>query len=131
MVFHTSRPVASNTRKVATSDFVERTRSEALWSVAAALLAPGTSRLSNPCFANDGLSALAMAGHLGAQIEEDGEDLLIHGGLNPIGTELNAGEAGLGIRLFTPIAALHDGPLTMVGEGSLAARPMGMGAARY
>ena len=45
-------------------------------AVAAALLAPGTSRLSNPCFANDGLSALAMAGHLGAQIEEDGEDLL-------------------------------------------------------
>ena len=95
-------------------------------AVAAALLAPGTSRLSNPCFANDGLSALAMAGHLGAQIEEDGEDLLLHGGLNPIGTELNAGEAGLGIRLFTPIAALHDGPLTMVGEGSLATRPMGM-----
>lgn len=74
----------------------------------------------------DGISALAMAGNLGAEIEEDGPDLLIHGGLNPIGQELNAGEAGLGIRLFTPIAALHHESLTITGEGSLATRPMGI-----
>lgn len=87
-------------------------------------MANGTSRIVHPCFAMDGIHALSMAGHLGAEIEEDDPDLLIHGGLKPVGDALNAGEAGLGIRLFTPVAALHDAPLTITGEGSLVSRPM-------
>ena len=94
-------------------------------AVAAALMAPGTSRLLQPCFAEDGLHALAMAGALGAIIEEDEQDLLIHGGLAPVQNELDAGESGLGMRLFTPIACLHNAPLTLTGSGSLASRPMG------
>ena len=37
---------------------------------------------------------------------------------------LHCGESGLGIRMFTPIAAVLDRPVRILGTGSLAARPM-------
>jgi 3-phosphoshikimate 1-carboxyvinyltransferase len=37
---------------------------------------------------------------------------------------MNCGESGLGIRMFTPIAALSDQRITITGEGSLSKRPM-------
>lgn len=92
--------------------------------VAASLLSKSTTRLTNPCFVDDGLASLSMAGALGATIEEDGDDLLITGGINPSQDFLEAGESGLGIRLFTPITTLHDGPLEIRAGGSLTKRPM-------
>ena len=40
--------------------------------------------------------------------------------------ELNVGESGLGIRMLTPLAALHSQSFTLLGEGSLKKRPMQM-----
>jgi 3-phosphoshikimate 1-carboxyvinyltransferase len=37
---------------------------------------------------------------------------------------MNCGESGLGIRMFTPIAALSDQSITIEGKGSLLKRPM-------
>lgn len=92
--------------------------------VAASLLSKSTTRLTNPCFVDDGLASLSMAGALGATIEEDGEDLIVTGGYNPRQEFLEAGESGLGIRLFTPLTALHHEPLEIRAGGSLTKRPM-------
>ncbi|MEY3177902.1 MAG: hypothetical protein RJB42_143, partial [Bacteroidota bacterium] len=42
----------------------------------------------------------------------------------PSENEINCGESGLGIRMFTPIAALSNKQLSIVGKGSLVNRPM-------
>ena len=97
--------------------------------VAASLLSKSTTRITNPSFDDDGLSSLSMARALGATIEENEKGLLITGGINPIQDFLEAGESGLGIRLFTPITALHHEPLEIRAGGSLTKRPMNMLAA--
>jgi 3-phosphoshikimate 1-carboxyvinyltransferase len=65
------------------------------------------------------------------QIEQSASDklnattIIVHSeGVKPIGTNMNCGESGLGIRMFTPIAALSDQTITIEGEGSLLKRPM-------
>lgn len=40
-------------------------------------------------------------------------------GVKPIGSSMNCGESGLGIRMFAPIAALSDQSITIEGKGSL------------
>lgn len=52
--------------------------------------------------------------------------LIIEGGLKPKTDTLNVGESGLAARLFTPIASLHNSPITIEGEGTLRHRPMSM-----
>ena len=95
-------------------------------AVAAALMAKGRSVIFEPSFSHDGLSSLAAAGCLGAQIEELEFGLAITGGLNPVSHEINVMESGLALRLFTPIAALSESPITLVGSGSLLSRPIGL-----
>jgi len=50
--------------------------------------------------------------------------LQISGGLNPKTNQINCGESGLSFRMFTPVAALHNSKLSILGGGSLAKRPM-------
>jgi 3-phosphoshikimate 1-carboxyvinyltransferase len=51
--------------------------------------------------------------------------IIVHSkGVKPMGTSMNCGESGLGIRMFTPIAALSDQSITIEGKGSLLTRPM-------
>jgi 3-phosphoshikimate 1-carboxyvinyltransferase len=45
-------------------------------------------------------------------------------GVQPMSDEMNCGESGLGIRMFTPIAALSNKEITINGSGSLITRPM-------
>lgn len=96
--------------------------------VAGALLADGASMLHHPSESDDCTAALATAAGLGAEIEL-GEDAIritgTAGRLAPRAEVVNVGESGLGFRLFSPIAALHEGPLTVTGEGSLLRRPQG------
>ncbi len=62
---------------------------------------------------------------LGANVQVDGSQLIIgSNGINPVSEELNCGESGLGIRMFTPIAALSDKEIIINGAGSLVNRPM-------
>ncbi|WP_160713776.1 3-phosphoshikimate 1-carboxyvinyltransferase [Chitinophaga solisilvae] len=94
-------------------------------AVAAALLAKGTSIIRNPGLSNDCLAALEVAENLGAEIKrEDNHFEITSKGVQPLSHEINCGESGLGIRMFTPIAALSAQPITIVGHGSLTTRPM-------
>jgi 3-phosphoshikimate 1-carboxyvinyltransferase len=93
---------------------------------AAALLAKGQTTLINPGNSNDDLAALDVIQKLGATISklENGNLLITSNGVQPISNEINCGESGLGIRMFTPIASLSSYPLTLNGTGSLLTRPM-------
>jgi 3-phosphoshikimate 1-carboxyvinyltransferase len=100
---------------------------------AAALLHRGTTQILNPGHSNDDLAALDVIQKLGAVVELEqsashkikATTILVHSdGVKPIGTSMNCGESGLGIRMFTPIAALSDQSITINGSGSLLKRPM-------
>lgn len=93
---------------------------------AAALLRNGITRIVNPGNSNDDLAAIDVIQKLGAIIQYDTNgDLLIRSkGVYPVSGEMNCGESGLGIRMFTPLAALSSSPLTISGTGSLQTRPM-------
>lgn len=93
---------------------------------AAALLRTGVTRIVNPGNSNDDLAAIDVIQKLGATIQYDTNgDLLIRSkGVHPVSGEMNCGESGLGIRMFTPLAALSSSPLTISGTGSLQTRPM-------
>lgn len=102
-------------------------KSYAQRALAAALLAPGTSRLLNIEFCDDTRSAIRCIEALGATVRRtDATPLDIEGGLSPRSDLLAVGESGLATRLFTPIAALCDRPIRIEGEGSLLMRPMSM-----
>lgn len=93
---------------------------------AAALLRKGLTRIINPGNSNDDMAAIDVIQKLGATIQYDANgDLLISScGIDPVSGEMNCGESGLGIRMFTPLAALSNMELTVNGTGSLQTRPM-------
>ncbi len=93
-------------------------------AVAAALLANGKSTLRNVCLCNDALRSIDMAIALGAIIDINNKDITINGGLSPVTDTLNCGESGLSLRMFTPIAALHNSPISITGKGSILKRPL-------
>ncbi len=101
---------------------------------AAALLHEGKTIIHHPGKSNDDNAAVGIIENMGAEVKEDGNgDLLIKslaftGSKIPLSgggeATLNCGESGLGIRMFTPIAALSPGPIEINGKGSLLTRPM-------
>lgn len=102
-------------------------KSYAQRALAAALLASGRTTLRGIEMCRDTRSAIAVIEYLGAKVEiVDDNTLIIEGGLKPNTDSLNVGESGLSARLFTPIAALANNPITINGEGTLLHRPMAM-----
>lgn len=95
-------------------------------AIAAALLSETPVRISNVTFSNDSNAALQVIKALGAQVRIHRNEIFIRGGLRPTGEILNCGEAGLSLRMFSPIAALCHIKLTLTGEGSLLRRPVTM-----
>ena len=95
-------------------------------ALACSLLAKGVSVLENPSRCNDSMSAYHIIENLGATITDNGDNLVICGGLSPKSDVLDVGESGLGIRMFTPIAALNSVNLQLIGKGSLSERPIDM-----
>jgi 3-phosphoshikimate 1-carboxyvinyltransferase len=92
---------------------------------AAALVRKGKSIISNPGTSNDDKAALSIIKNLGADWEfEDGVLTIESEGVKPVTSEINCGESGLSIRMFSPIVALSDQQITINGGGSLATRPM-------
>lgn len=95
---------------------------------AMALLAGGETTLLNPGRSNDDLSAIGIIQKLGAQVDtkEDGSLLITspNAAVPMPGKTLDCGESGLGIRMFTPIAALSPDEMIITGSGSLLNRPM-------
>ncbi len=92
---------------------------------AAALLKEGDTIISNPGKSNDDLAALDVIQKLGATVKQSGNELLISSsGIDPVFSEINCGESGLGLRMFAPIAALSSQQIILNGSGSLLQRPM-------
>jgi 3-phosphoshikimate 1-carboxyvinyltransferase len=93
---------------------------------AAALMHPGETILLNPGHSNDDLAAMDVITKLGAtaHMQSDHTLLIQSRGVHPQSNTIHCGESGLGIRMFTPIAALSNLSLTITGSGSLVTRPM-------
>jgi 3-phosphoshikimate 1-carboxyvinyltransferase len=92
---------------------------------AAALLHVGNTTILNPGHSNDDLAAIDVIQKLGATVVQTASQLNVTSqGVQPIGTELNCGESGLGIRMFSPIAAMSSSSMLIQGAGSLLKRPM-------
>lgn len=92
---------------------------------AAALLTNGTTTIFNPGHSNDDKAALDIIKRLGAEFEPaDGEIVVKSKGVKPVSSEINCGESGLSIRMFTPLVALSKKEITINGTGSLTTRPM-------
>jgi 3-phosphoshikimate 1-carboxyvinyltransferase len=98
---------------------------------AAALLHVGKTMIQNPGTSNDDQAAIKMIQDLGAEIYFENDNLIINSKglgyqslLSAGGRAINCGESGLGIRMFTPIAALSSEQITINGKGSLLTRPM-------
>lgn len=96
-------------------------------AIAAGLLAPGTTVIHSPSFCNDSLAALEMAEALGAFTSKNESSFTVEAGNRPdYPVTLVCGESGLALRMFSPVAALLSGNVTLTGEGSLLSRPVGM-----
>lgn len=92
---------------------------------AAALLHAGITQIHNPGRCNDDLAAMEVIQHLGAHLQQ-GENLLTVTSTGHINASagINVGESGLGVRMFTPLAALSSSAVSISGHGSLLTRPM-------
>lgn len=92
---------------------------------AAALVTRGTTFINNPGHSNDDKAALDIIQRLGASAHEFDEAWQVFSnGVVPVANEINCGESGLSIRMFTPLVALSDIEITIKGSGSLVTRPM-------
>lgn len=94
---------------------------------AAALIKRGVSVIHNPGFSNDDKASLKAIQDLGAIVTNNNDGSIKVDAQNSLYTssnEINFGESGLGIRMFTPIAALNESLIKITGEGSLLVRPM-------
>ena len=93
---------------------------------AAALLSKGETIIRRPGHSNDDKAAVDVIGKLGAKTEwlQSGDLRVNSHGIDPAHNEINCGESGLGIRMFTPLAALSERSILINGSGSLVRRPM-------
>ncbi len=111
-------------------------------AIACAVLAEGQSCIRASSLCADALSALGVARSLGAVVDRQSEWISIRGsplfnefagefsgrfdGKNGIPIDLDCGESGLCMRMFSPIAALLPVNTRLLASGSLSARPMAM-----
>ena len=71
------------------------------------------------------MAALDVISKLGAVVTDFNDSVIVESkGVNPLQKEINCGESGLGIRMFTPIAAMSEKNIVISGVGSLINRPM-------
>ncbi|MCQ2251377.1 MAG: 3-phosphoshikimate 1-carboxyvinyltransferase [Bacteroidales bacterium] len=95
-------------------------------AVALSILADGQSTLVNPDFSNDSRAGLGIAKTLGCDVQELEGRISVTGIRDIRNTTVSVGEAGLGLRLFTPVCALFGREMTIEGHGTLLTRPMNM-----
>lgn len=93
-------------------------------AVALAILADGRSSIKNPSFSDDSLSAIRLAGALGISVQFTTGIIDFERTENVTETNINIGESGLGIRMFSPLLALFDKNFYIDGKGSLLTRPI-------
>ena len=111
--------------KVSGTIIAPPSKSMAQRAIAAALLANGTTRIFLGTHAEDIEASIRIVSALGAKVTSDGSNCIaVTGGLSPVSEEIDCGEAGLSMRMFSSIAALSPKKLKLVGRGSLETRPM-------
>ncbi len=93
-------------------------------ALAAALLADEAVVLLHPSRCDDALAAAGVIQALGATVAWGDDRIVVQGGRGIQKYELDCGESGLCIRIFTPIAALYASEIRLTGGGSLVRRPM-------
>ena len=95
--------------------------------IAAAILANTPSKIIDLSDCNDCTSAISMAAELGAEIELGSNGIQITptplGIPSPRTGVLKAGESGLALRMFAPIAALSGNEISIQAKGTLLNRP--------
>jgi 3-phosphoshikimate 1-carboxyvinyltransferase len=92
---------------------------------AAALIRKGVTNIYNPGHAEDDKAAIGIIKELGANVTKEKGHLIVESqGINPVSYQIDCGESGLSIRMFTPIAALTEKNIAIHGKGSLLSRPM-------
>lgn len=95
-------------------------------AVALAILANGKTVLHNPDFSNDSLAIIEIAHKLGCSVLNSTDRVEIKPFKTIKANNLSVGEAGLGLRLFTPVCCLFNTNITIGGYGTLLNRPMSM-----
>lgn len=99
-------------------------------ALAAAYLAEGGTVITNPSFCDDALAIMGVIRTLGAVVQDNEESVTVGGAprrpLTPEALVLHCGESALCMRIFAPIAALKEQPITLAASGSLQSRPMDM-----
>lgn len=95
-------------------------------AIAIAALGSGKSVIQGVTFCKDVLAAMKTAEGLGAIVTQHGNDIEITGSVSRDGGEINCGESGLCIRMFSPIIARLDQEFIVHGVGSLKTRPLHM-----
>ncbi|HNT93289.1 MAG TPA: 3-phosphoshikimate 1-carboxyvinyltransferase [Bacteroidales bacterium] len=96
-------------------------------AIAAGVLADGQTVILNPSFCEDSMAAIGIARALGSSVEvADDRIVLDSSGQIQGDMTLNCGESGLALRMFSPVAALFPGVITLTGHGSLLQRPVSM-----
>ena len=94
-------------------------------ALAIAALSEGISVLNEVSWCNDSIAAKNIIENLGCKIEENNRILLINQqNISFNNREFNANEAGLSVRMFSPIFALSNHEINFKGEGSLNTRPV-------
>jgi 3-phosphoshikimate 1-carboxyvinyltransferase len=101
-------------------------KSVAQRAIAIAAMASGTSRIINAGDSDDVMAAIRVCRALGVDVQRSGDVLTIKGGISEGDKILDCGESGLGIRMFSAIAASRKDTITLTGIGSLTTRPMAM-----
>lgn len=90
-----------------------------------AMLAEGTSEITNFLRAEDTMNSLQIVKNLGATIEDDGEIIKISSnGIKESSEVLDCGNSGTGMRLFCGLLSSADGHFVLSGDEYLRRRPM-------
>ena len=90
-------------------------------------VADGPSRIRGFGRAADTESAIHVARALGARVDEDGDEIVVHGvglrGVQAPAAPIDCGNAGTVLRLVSGLLAGQNGTFELVGDESLSARP--------
>lgn len=90
-----------------------------------AMLASGTSEVTNFLRAEDTLNSLEIVKNLGAKVEDDGDTIKItSNGIQEPFEILDCGNSGTGIRLFCGLLSSANGHFVLTGDKYLRKRPM-------
>jgi 3-phosphoshikimate 1-carboxyvinyltransferase len=94
--------------------------------VIAASLSKGKSKISQPLLSEDTEATIRAVTALGAKVNKTSECWIVQGAspLTAAKEPVDCGESGATLRFMIPVAALADGPSTLIFKGSIKRRPV-------